>query len=65
MLLIPSVELSTWLSCLLHSSFMAQMLWHGYSVNIVDQYCEIVTNKFESLAFSWLCFRRANEKCER
>ena len=56
-----TVELSTWLSCSLHSSFVAQMLWHGCGVYIVDQRCEILTNKFESLGFCWLCFRRADE----
>ena len=56
-----TVELSTWLSCSLHSSFVAQMLWHGCAVYIVDQRCEILTNKFESLGFCWLCFRRPDE----
>ena len=56
-----TVELSTWLSCSLHSSFVAQMLWHGCGVYTVDQRCEILTNKFESLDFCWLCFRRADE----
>ena len=49
-----TVELSTWLSCSLHSSFVAQMLWHGWGVYIADQRCEILTNKFESLGFCWL-----------
>ena len=49
-----AVELSTWLSCSLHFSFVAQTLWHGCGVYIVDQRCEILTNKFESSAFCWL-----------
>ena len=46
---------------MLHSSFVAQMLRHGCGVYIVDQRCDILTNKVESLGFCWLCFRRADE----